>query len=223
MTSYDLANIALWAFDFHTAADMFNRVIAEATEAGDLLGALGAAENAAVTEELQAERWSILPEKPVARKRRRETAAGTVPLTGSGEQIRKIVERRYETAKNVVAKHKYRIRESDALGETVTARLAQQVHGPWFLGVQELPSITIGRGYRRDGITPNLEHLGAYLRSIKVETAIDKRSVRFQKDGIEYELWFDGRISCLTVRCEPSTLLMKLSAAVDLVDASSRH
>jgi hypothetical protein len=58
LATYELANLAMWSFDFDQASSLFNSVIEQSSERTDLLATWGAMEGSLIMNEARARSWS---------------------------------------------------------------------------------------------------------------------------------------------------------------------
>jgi len=229
LTNYELANLAMWSFDFDQAGSLFNAAIEQSSEKTDLLGTWGAMENSLIMRESKPGNWGDMDQVP----NQKEISKPYIrpPVTGLIEERERV--RRFESfisakEKEILRnlqKQKSRFRDkllSDGYGRTgaepASGQLLRKLNGPWFLAVQRLVSMCVGRAYRRDGEVPDMPSVQKNLQGTGISIKhSDNRCVVVIANGLSVEVWFDGRICCTA----PAERFDDVVAALELMSKVS--
>jgi hypothetical protein len=204
--NYELANLAMWAFDFDQANALFNSVIEQSSEKTDLMATWGAIEGSIITSESKAANWAELDQavtlKEISKPFLRRPVAGLIEERDRVRRFESFIAAKEKEILRNIQKQKSRLRDKllrnvygNKAGEP--AALTRKVNGPWCIAVQRLVSMCVGRAYRRDGEVPDIRSVQRALQGerLTVKNA-DERCVVINTDGLTAELWFDGRICC---------------------------
>lgn len=206
LTTYELANLAMWSFDFERANDLYKQVIEEFSERTDLIGTEGAVEGAILSREARLRDWDEPMRNVSAEQVSSFIKTPLVVRQEERDRVRRlesvISAREKEIIRNL-EKQKARLRADQRIGVDkelgVSGRPTKTLYGDWFIAVQRLVSFCVGRAYRRDGVIPGLESVREMLKSAAFAVKhSDERCLIVQKDNLMVELWFDGRVCCVS-------------------------
>jgi hypothetical protein len=122
-----------------------------------------------------------------------------------------------------VQAHKLRLRDRKVSDlpfddtERAIGELTTHEYGAWFIAIQRLASFCLGRAYRRDGFVAELTRFQQLLRyeGLTIEQA-DNRCVQVKVESITVEVWFDGRVCCITVPDNHGRIRYALERIADL-------
>jgi hypothetical protein len=208
VANYELANLAMWAFDFDQANASFNSVIEQSSEKTDLMATWGAIEGSIISSESRVANWTKM-DQPVTQKEiskpfLRRPPAGLIEERERVHRFESFIAAKEKEILRTLQRQKSRLRDKllrDVYGnkasEPPSQALTRKVNGPWVIAVQRLVSMCIGRAYRRDGELPDMRSVQLALQGAKLAVKnADERCVAITTEGLTAELWFDGRISC---------------------------
>lgn len=208
IANYELANLAMWAFDFDHANALFNSVIEQSSEKTDLMATWGAIEGSIITSESKAVNWAQFEEnitqKEVSKPFLRRPVAGVIEERDRVRRFESFVAAKEKEILRNIQRRKSRLRDKllqnvplNRTGEPPSEALRRKVNGSWFLAVQRLASICLGRAYRRDGEVPDMQLVQRVLQGARlVVRNSDERCISINTEGLTGELWFDGRVCC---------------------------
>ena len=205
LANYELANLAMWSFDFDQASSLFTSVIEQSSEKTDVLGTWGAIESSLIMSESKAGSWVQMDQEPtqkeISKPYLRPPVAGLIEERERVRRFESFISAKEKEILRNLQKQKARLRDKllrgvygRASAEPASGQLMRKLNGPWFIAVQRLVSMCVGRSYRRDGEVPEMRSVQRVLQGapLGVKTS-DERCVVINTDGLTVELWFDGR------------------------------
>ena len=208
LANFELANVAMWAFDFDRASSLFNVVIEQSSETTDLLGTWGAIEGSIIMSESRAGNWAgVLQEVQQEETEKayvRRPVAGLLEDRDRVKRFESFISAKEKEILRNIQRQKLRLRNKvisdlydDPSGKHSRGQLTRKINGEWFIAVQRLVSICVGRAYPRNGEVPELGSVQRTLHGtgLTVKNS-DDRCVVISKDGLTIEIWFDGRNCC---------------------------
>jgi hypothetical protein len=206
LANYELANLAAWAFDFDRENSLFNAVIENSSEKTDLLGTWGAIEGALIMGESKLGSWTPIQEeaeeKEITKPYLRRPVIGLIEEHDRVTRFESFIAAKEKEILRNLQRSKLRLRElrndlGDPSSQRLSGTLARKINEPWFIAVQRLAAICIGRAYRRDGEVPDMRSVQRALQGTKLVTKnSDDRCVVVTTESLSVEVWFDGRICC---------------------------
>ena len=208
IANYELANLAMWSFDFDHANALFNSVIEQSSEKTDLMATWGAIEGSLITNESKAVNWGQLDQPPsqkdISKPYLRRPVAGLLEERDRVRRFESFITAKEKEILRNLQKQKSRLRDKllrNVYGqesvEPGSAALTRKLNGPWFIAVQKLVSMCVGRAYRRDGEVPDMRSVQRALQGARLTVKnADERCVVVNAEGLTAELWFDGRLCC---------------------------
>lgn len=230
LADYELANIALWSFDFANSMEVFSRVVEEFREKQDLFGTIGALEGARVSEQLIADRWKLPKSSGLEKILGKKTEFTIAPpqMEIKDPRAAKFNARLLNEQKRIaerIQRHRARLGPAslEFIGhsdkEAYLEQIARVEYRDWFISVQRLPSVCFGRSYRRDGLVGELGSLSKQLTSEGVANEPrDSRFISATVDEVELVIWFDGRVSCIGTPNQFDRIRVALQTIADICD-----
>jgi len=224
LTDYELANLAMWAFDYEQSASLFASVIEQSSEKTDLLGTWGAVEGAIVMRESSTQIWTRIQEEvqqeETAKTHLKRPLAGLIEDRDRVKRFESFISAKEKDIQRNLRRHKFRLRArlagdlySASLDSPLSSQLTRKINGPWFVAVQKLVSMCLGRAYRRDGEVPEVQSVQRTLHGTGLALKnSDERCVIINAEGLTVEIWFDGRICC----CAPPERFDDVVAVLEL-------
>lgn len=225
LANYELANLAMWSFDFDQASSLFNSVIEQSSEKTDLLGTWGAVESSIIMNESRAGNWGdtdpMRNPKEISKPHMKPPVAGLIEERERVRRFESFISAKEKEILRNLQKQKSRLRDkslreaSDPTpAEAARGQLMRKLIGPWFVAVQRLVSMCVGRAYKRDGEVPDMRSVQKILQGTGLAVKhSDDRCVLISANGLTVEVWFDGRICCTA----PAERFDDIVAALELM------
>src|SRR5262245_32975482 len=144
IANYELANLAMWAFDFDQANALFNSVIEQSSEKTDLMATWGAIEGSLISSEAQASNWGQLDQplsaKEVSKPHLKRPVAGLIEERDRVRRFESFITAKEKEILRNLQKQKLRLRDKLLLNiygresvETGSRALTRKLNGPWFI------------------------------------------------------------------------------------------
>ncbi|MBN1568517.1 MAG: hypothetical protein JXA73_11780 [Acidobacteria bacterium] len=236
LKDYELANLAAWCFDYRRAAPLFEKLAVNSFSKDDLLGTWGAMESLNVSRAIASQSWEKRPQRAARDASADEHISGLADLLISTKddvrrtKLRSIVAAKEREFRKQIRDHGKRLRDLEEKDRTVVPEdekniglLSYSEEGSWTYSVQRLASLCIGRAYRNDGLVPDMIQLHTYLVSVGTNANYhDDRCILIPVSDVVVEVWFDGRVSCLTATAHDRVILPALRSISALCDRSQK-
>ncbi len=232
LADYELANLAAWCFDYGMASRLYSTTVEKFREKQDYFGTLGSLEGAIISHQLIPGRWKEPTDRVLQKILGKEEGPlfKLPPLQKKLEDDRAkkfnaLVESEQKSIHKRIEHQRTRLRQSSPEfrrhqeKDASTAALSCFEHCSWFIAVQRLSSFCFGRSYRRDGIVPDLNLLLNQFNSENLSSdLIDARFISTTIEEIDVEIWFDGRVYCITAVKEFPRIIPIMQRVADTCD-----
>lgn len=232
LANFELANVAMWSFDYDRASSLFNSVIEDFSEKTDLLGTLGAIESSIVMRESTVVSWEPdeqdIQEAEISKPYLKIPSTSRVEERDRVKRFESIISKKEKDILRDLQKQRLRLRDKlireiphEMAGTSATGQLTKRANGPWFIAVHRLASICVGRAYRRDGSVPEILSVHRTLQGTGfMVNNSDDRCIVISKDGLAIEMWFDGRVCCTAASERSDDVLAALELMTKVSDSA---